>query len=150
LPNRGYRFVAAVTPVSSAPPVASPPPQPAENFADRYLRWRPLAMALGLVIIGFALWLTRPDAPVAPQPHLRIAILPFENLSPDPDNAFFADGLHEEILTSLARRAPSLAVVSRTTMMSYRQKPRPAREVAQELGATHLLEGSVRREAQNV
>jgi TolB-like protein len=75
----------------------------------------------------------------------RIAVLPFENLSPDPANAFFTDGLHEEIISTLSSRAPDLEVISRTTMMTYRT-PRPAPEIARELGATHVLEGSVRRE----
>jgi TolB-like protein len=49
-----------------------------------------------------------------------LAVLPLENLSPDPDNAFFADGLHEEILSALTDRATQLDVISRTTMMTYR------------------------------
>lgn len=80
----------------------------------------------------------------------RVAILPFENLGPDPANAFFTDGLHEEILSTLARRAPGLEVISRSTMMMYRLKPKPLAEVARELRATHLIEGSVRREASQV
>jgi TolB-like protein len=81
---------------------------------------------------------------------VRLAVLPLENLSPDPANTFFADGLHEEILSALAQRAPSLQVISRTTMMLYRQHPKPLTEVAKELGATHVIEGSVRREAQQI
>ncbi len=79
----------------------------------------------------------------------RIAILPFVNLSPDPANAFFTDGLHEEILATLAARAPGLEVISRTTMMTYRT-PQPVEAIARELGATHVLEGSVRREGNEV
>jgi TolB-like protein len=80
----------------------------------------------------------------------RLAIMPFENLSPDPNNAFFTDGLHEEILTALANSAPGLEVISRTTMMSFRGRPVTVQEVAKELGATHVLEGSVRRDGQDV
>jgi TolB-like protein len=80
----------------------------------------------------------------------RLAILPFENLSPDPANAFFTDGLHEEILATLAQRAPGLEVISRTTMMMYRLKPEPIAQVARELGATHVIEGSVRRDGKQV
>jgi TolB-like protein len=79
----------------------------------------------------------------------RIAVLPFENLSPDPANAFFTDGLHEEIISTLSNRAPELEVISRTTMMTYRT-PKPVQEIARELGATHVLEGSVRREGNAV
>jgi TolB-like protein len=80
----------------------------------------------------------------------RLAILPFENLSPDPANAFFADGLHEEILATLTQRAPGLEVISRTTMILYRAAPKPVETIARELGATHVIEGSVRRAGQRV
>jgi TolB-like protein len=86
-------------------------------------------------------------APASGKP--RIAILPFENLSPDPKDAFFTDGLHEEIISTLSSRAPDIEVISRTTMMTYRT-PKPAPEIARELGATHVLEGSVRREGNEV
>jgi TolB-like protein len=80
----------------------------------------------------------------------RIAILPFENLSPDPKDAFFTDGLHEEIISTLSSRAPDLEVISRTTMMTYRTSNKPAPQIARELGATHVLEGSVRRAGKRV
>ena len=86
----------------------------------------------------------------APAAKPRIAILPFENLSPDPANAFFADGMHEEILTALSNSAPGLEVISRTTMMTYRTAPKPVAELAKELGATYVLEGSVRRDGEDV
>jgi TolB-like protein/tetratricopeptide (TPR) repeat protein len=81
---------------------------------------------------------------------LRLAILPFENLSPDPANAFFADGLQEDVISTLATRAPGLEVISRTTMMLYRAAPKPVLAVAKELGATHVMEGSVRRQGDHV
>ena len=56
--------------------------------------------------------------------------MPFENLSPDPANAFFADGMHEEILSAIANRAPQLEVISRTTMMTYRATPKSVHEIA--------------------
>jgi eukaryotic-like serine/threonine-protein kinase len=89
---------------------------------------------------------TPPDTATSP----RIAILPFENMSPDPSNAFFTDGLHEEILTTIADSAPELQVISRTTMMLYRTTPKPVTEVASDLDATYVLSGSVRREADAV
>jgi TolB-like protein len=79
----------------------------------------------------------------------RIAILPFVNLSPDPANEFFTDGLHEEILATLSGRARGVEVISRTTIMTYRT-PKPVQQIAHELGATHVLEGSVRREGDTV
>jgi TolB-like protein len=81
---------------------------------------------------------------------VRLAVLPFQNLSPDPSNAFFADGLHEEILSTLGERLRTVQVISRTTMMSDRLKAQPIAMVASILGATHVIEGSVRREGQAV
>jgi TolB-like protein/DNA-binding winged helix-turn-helix (wHTH) protein len=119
-----------------------------------------------LVVVGFFAWyvvhlqewragqasLKAPTSvDVVPVRTPRLAIMPFENLSPDPDNAFFADGLHEEIISTVAERVPGIEVISRTTMMSYRTNPpKPLGVVARELSASHLLEGSVRREGNRV
>jgi adenylate cyclase len=73
-----------------------------------------------------------------------IAVLPFLNLSDEKENAFFTDGVHEDILTNLALIS-ELRVVSRTTVMRYRTTTKPARDIASELGVAYLLEGSVRR-----
>jgi len=79
-----------------------------------------------------------------------IAILPFENLSEDKANAFFADGVQDEILTQLAKAA-DLKVISRTSVMQYRNAAaRNLREVAQQLGVAHVLEGSVQRAVNRV
>jgi TolB-like protein/Flp pilus assembly protein TadD len=78
-------------------------------------------------------------------PEKSIAVLPFENLSTDPENAFFVDGLHDEILSDLARVA-DLKVISRTSVMQYKTAAkRNLREIANELGVAHVLEGSVQR-----
>jgi TolB-like protein/Flp pilus assembly protein TadD len=76
-------------------------------------------------------------------------VLPFANLSPDPDNAYFADGLHEEILAALAR-AGGLRVISRTSVQGYRDTDRNLREIADALGVSLILEGSVRRVGDDV
>ena len=73
-----------------------------------------------------------------------IAVLPFENLSRDPDNAYFAEGIHDEILTRLAKIA-DLKVISRTSTEQYQSKPGNVAEIAQQLGVTHILEGSVQK-----
>jgi serine/threonine protein kinase/Tfp pilus assembly protein PilF len=78
-----------------------------------------------------------------------IAVLPFENLSPDPDNAYFADGIQEEILTRLASIA-DLKVISRTSTQQYQSKPRNLREIAKQLGVGNILEGSVQKAADQV
>jgi TolB-like protein/class 3 adenylate cyclase/Tfp pilus assembly protein PilF len=84
-------------------------------------------------------------ASAAAVPEKSIAVLPFENLSRDPDNAFFTDGVQDEILTDLAKIA-DLKVISRSSVMQYKSGvPRNLREIGQQLGVVHLLEGSVQR-----
>jgi len=78
-----------------------------------------------------------------------IAVLPFENLSHDPDNAYFADGIQEEILTRLASIA-GLKVISRTSTQRYESKPRNLPEIAKQLGVANILEGSVQKAAGQV
>jgi hypothetical protein len=79
-----------------------------------------------------------------------IALLPFENLSADPENAFFVDGVHDEILTDLSRIA-DLKVISRTSVMQYKTgAKRNLREIANELGVAHIVEGSVQRAGNRV
>src|SRR5262245_16838451 len=83
-------------------------------------------------------------------PKKSIAVLPFENLSVDPENAFFAGGVHAEILTHLAKLA-GLKVISRTSVMTYeRRGERNLREIAKELGVAHLVQGSVQRAGDQV
>src|ERR1700730_7444864 len=89
-------------------------------------------------------------ASVAAVPEKSIAVLPFENLSRDPDNAFFTDGVQDKILTDLAKIA-DLKVLSRTSVMQYKTGvQRNLREIGQQLGVAHLLEGSVQRAANRV
>jgi adenylate cyclase len=78
-----------------------------------------------------------------------IAVLPFENLSPDPENAYFADGIQEEILTRLSK-IRELKVVSRTSTQSYRRATTNLREIAQQLGVANVVEGSVRKAGDQV
>ena len=78
-----------------------------------------------------------------------VAVLPFENLSPDPDNAYFADALHEEILARLAT-IHDLKVISRNSTQHYQNKSRNLRDIAKQLGVSNILEGSVRRDADQV
>jgi TolB-like protein/Tfp pilus assembly protein PilF len=90
-----------------------------------------------------------PNSEAVPAPEKSIAVLPFENLS-DQQNASFASGVQDEILTHLAKIA-ELKVISRTSVMSYRSGvQRNVREIGQQLGVTHLLEGSVQRSGNRV
>jgi len=130
---------------------------------------RRLIAALIIVAVAAAaavIFLRRPRAPIvstpapiaaptaaanAPAiPEKSIAVLPFENLSEDKSNAFFADGVQDEILTDLAKVA-DLKVISRTSVMQFRDKAaRNLREIAQQLGVAHVLEGSVQRAASKI
>ncbi|PYS69415.1 MAG: hypothetical protein DMF73_14755 [Acidobacteria bacterium] len=78
-----------------------------------------------------------------------VAVLPFENLSGDPENAYFANGIQEEILTRLASIA-DLKVISRTSTQHYQNKPRNLAEIAKQLGVANILEGSVQKAADQV
>src|SRR5258707_11503636 len=77
-------------------------------------------------------------------PEKSIAVLPFENLSRDPDNAYFADGIQDEILTRLSKIA-DLKVISRTSTQQYQSKPGNLSDIARQLGVAHILEGSVQK-----
>ena len=82
-------------------------------------------------------------------PEKSIAVLPFQNLSGDPENAYFGNGIQEEILTRLASIA-DLKVISRTSTQQYQSKPGNLREIAKQLGVANILEGSVQKAADQV
>jgi serine/threonine protein kinase len=104
------------------------------------------AFVIALTAIGFVLY----KQARAPAPEERsIAVLPFENLSSDKDNAFFAEGIQDEILTKLSKIG-ALKVISRTSTASYRPKPQNLREIAQQLGVANILEGTVQRAGNTV
>ena len=89
------------------------------------------------------------NLPTSSPPEKSIAVLPFENLSRDPDNAYFADGIQEEIMTRLVKIA-DLRVISRTSTQRYQNKPRNLAEIAKQLGVANILEGSVQKVADQV
>jgi len=133
----------------SAIATAGEPGQPPARETAIHALWRlpsfwiALALGVGLALSAQQAWqrLIRPAFGDRP----GLAVLPFANLSPDPDNAYFADGLHEEILATLAR-AGGLRVISRTSVQQYRDTKRNLREIADALDVTLIMEGSVRRE----
>jgi serine/threonine protein kinase/Tfp pilus assembly protein PilF len=84
-----------------------------------------------------------------PAPEKSIAVLPFQNLSRDPDNAFFTDGVQHEILTRLSKIA-DLKVISRTSTQHYKSAPKNLPEIAKQLGVAHILEGSVQKSGNSV
>jgi serine/threonine protein kinase/tetratricopeptide (TPR) repeat protein len=124
-------------------------------------RWYIAAMGLGAIVLAVALFFplrtkvsglktvqtaTSPaDANSANAAIVHsIAVLPFENLSTEKENAFFADGIQEDILTSLSKIG-DLKVISRTSVMAYRGKASNVREIGKALGVSSILEGGVRR-----
>ena len=106
------------------------------------------AMSLGLFFLGR---ITAPSkqSGVSKVSSKSIAVLPFENLSSDKENAYFAEGIQEEILTRLARIA-DLKVISRTSTQQYQSKPGNLSEIAKQLGVANILEGSVQKAAGQV
>jgi len=117
------------------------------------VRWAEVAIALlvfAAIVAAFVFLLRRPTRSAMALVEKSIAVLPFDNLSRDPENAFFADGVQDEILTDLARIA-DLKVISRTSVMHYKSGiARNLREIGEQLGVAHVLEGSVQRSANRV
>ena len=113
------------------------------------LRWLSLgvvSLLTVIAVIGFLLFRYRPPHAAVELlvPEKSIAVLPFENRSRDPDNAYFADGIQDEILTRLSKIA-NLKVVSRTSTQHYKSAPENLSEIAKQLGVAHILEGSVQK-----
>jgi len=111
-------------------------------------RWRrAFAGLLVAAVLILALFVWQPWRPAAVSSAVNdrsIAVLPFTNMSAEKDNAFFADGVHEDLLTNLANLS-ALKVVSRTSVMQYRDPKKSVAQIARELGVAYVLEGSVRR-----
>src|SRR5262249_21025971 len=115
-------------------------------------RWYLLSAAAALLIAAAAIGLrinSRQTAVTPALPAKSIAVLPFENLSQDPDNAYFAEGMQDEILARLSKIA-DLKVISRTSTQKYKSAPDNLREIAKQLGVANVLEGSVQKAADQV
>src|SRR5437867_8040084 len=123
------------------------PAKPSRNKAWIYVVIVAAALSVGLFLIGRY---TAPNrAMTSGLPEKSIAVLPFENLSEDKANAYFADGIQEEILTRLAKVA-DLKVISRTSTQRYQSTPGNLAEIAKQLGVANILEGSVQKAAGQV
>src|SRR5438046_1849852 len=101
-----------------------------------------------LVAIAFGAWLYQ-HAQSSTQMERSIAVLPFENLSDDKENAYLTEGIQDEILTRLSKIG-DLRVISRNSTQHYKNKPENLREIAKQLGVAHVLEGSVQKSAGTV
>ena len=160
--GRGYRFVAPVVRgTDSAEVVAALPKVEAEARRSARARFRrryaTAAVLAGALIIAGGLWLwpspTAPPAtaraPVATTvtstvPRLSIVVLPFANLSNDPDQQYLVDAITEDLTTDLSRISGNF-VISRNTAFAYRNKPVSEKQIGHELGVRYVLEGSVQR-----
>src|SRR6266849_667440 len=145
---------------SDAAPVAAEPPT--SQLRKRGLIIFVCAAIAALAVAGFLFWhrlllsptavstpapstLPTPATPAAPTiPEKSIAVLPFENLSEEKSNAYFADGIQDEILTRLSKIA-DLKVISRTSTQHYKSAPENLPGIARQLGVAHILEGSVQK-----
>src|SRR6266487_101605 len=110
---------------------------------------RAIALLVLPIAIGISAWVyfrnpSRAVSGAAFIPQKSIAVLPFDNFSDDKQDTYFADGIQDNILTALSK-VSDLKVISRNSVMQYRDKARNMREIGQALGVAHLLEGSVRR-----
>jgi TolB-like protein/class 3 adenylate cyclase/Tfp pilus assembly protein PilF len=111
------------------------------------LRWATMTgvlLALAVIVAGIAMFSRYRGRSMLAAPEKSIAVLPFENRSEDKANAYFADGIQDEILTRLSKIA-DLKVISRTSTQHYKSAPENLREIASELGVAHILEGSVQK-----
>ena len=108
-----------------------------------------LAVALG--VSGYLLWQRSSPKATPPPGKIMLAVLPFENLSGDPEQEYFSDGITEEMISRLGNLQPErLGVIARTSAMAYKNTKKHVDEIARELGVDYLLEGSVRRSPDRV
>jgi TolB-like protein/class 3 adenylate cyclase len=162
-PVRVYAVTPQAIAVAKAEVPAIPPaPQGAATPAAARLlpRWPALAAALALAFLAAGAFAWRAgyaprfmaaavDDKLAHAPRLSIAVLPFENLSGDKDQDYFADGVTDDLTTDLSHLDGSF-VIARGTAMTYKGKPVDAKAIGRELGVRYLLEGSVRRVDENI
>ncbi len=145
LPRRGYRFIAPVEILDGGPRAA------ARLWAGLRPTLAVAGVALLLVAASYWAWQEFQKSAAGPPGRVMLAVLPFENLSGDPQQEYFSDGLTEEMITELGRLQPKrLGVIARTSVMQYKGTRKPAQQIGRELGADYLLEGSVRREGERV
>src|SRR5207248_4771149 len=116
------------------------------------MRWGLIAAAvllIGAILAAFVVVSRRIPRSTSIMPEKSIAVLPFENLSEDKANAYFAEGIQDEILTRLAKIA-ELKVISRTSTQRYKSTPENLPEIGKQLGLAHILEGSVQKSGEAV
>lgn len=154
LPRRGYRFIAPVSLLKTSgdgAPSAQVSAAPSERTGSVLIKWRqallPALLALSLVLF-FAFFRYR-RARSADNNIRSLAVLPLENLSRDPAQDYFADGMTDELITTLAK-LQTLKVISRSSVMRYKGTNKPLPEIARELNVDGIIEGTVLRSGDRV
>jgi TolB-like protein/DNA-binding winged helix-turn-helix (wHTH) protein/Tfp pilus assembly protein PilF len=148
LPKRGYRFIAPLA-VESGRGEESEPPARDPMHAWLPAPWTRLLVGLAVLAVvaaSAAIWWPQLQGS---RPVRSIAVLPLENLSRDPDQEYFADGMTDELITNLAQ-IPSLRVLSRSATMPYKRARKSVREIAHDLNVDAVVEGSVLRSGSEV
>jgi len=146
LARHGYRFVA---PVGAVP---QRPPEPQVRPGLR-TRWAPALIGLfgAFLLAAFAYWAWHGSTSRAPPEKVILAVLPFDNLSRDPDQEFFSDGLTEEMIAQLGKLNPErLTVIARGSVAKYKDSRLAVNQIGRELHADYLVQGSVRRASDRV
>jgi TolB-like protein/DNA-binding winged helix-turn-helix (wHTH) protein/Flp pilus assembly protein TadD len=160
LPRKGYRFIAQVTgegqlaeaenlAAVATPVVETGPIDPKLRSWPRFLV-ATLICCLALAAIAFLGWRTRAGPLPGPE-YVMLAVLPFQNLSGDPSQDYFSDGLTEEMIAQLGALSPDqLGVIARTTTMAYKHTSKSVKQIGNELGVGYVLESSVRRDGNQI
>lgn len=150
IPKRGYRLIAEIKPVEAAG-------APKRSALVRAILRRPLVLAAGLLVLavlsaaGYLGWRWWRPSPAPSRGQVKLVVLPFENLSGDPAQDYFSDGLTDEMITQLASLQPGrLSVIARTTAMHYKGAGKRIDQIGRELGVDYVIEGAVRREKDRV
>jgi TolB-like protein/DNA-binding winged helix-turn-helix (wHTH) protein len=155
LPRRGYRFIAPVDAGDLPAPSGAADSAPLADLPGHLRLSKSHALLLttifALLVISIAFWLARTGgAPASAAPRLNsIAVLPLANLSGDPSQEFFADGMTDQLITDLAK-VGSLRVISRTSVLQYKGTKKGLPEIARELHVDAIVEGSVIRSGRRV
>jgi TolB-like protein/DNA-binding winged helix-turn-helix (wHTH) protein/Flp pilus assembly protein TadD len=150
LPKRGYRFIHAIDATDGAALRTSARPDRVRRPRSRL--WLAVSLALATLSVAVGGYFARKTSPTRhPPAYAKLAVLPFVNLSRDPDQEFFSDALTEEMISQIGRLQPEhLGVIARTTAMQYKATKKTAREVGTELGVDYILESSVQRSGDRV
>jgi TolB-like protein/DNA-binding winged helix-turn-helix (wHTH) protein len=151
LPRRGYRFIAPVEGIPAQSPNHSAQSEAPLDLKLRKSRAFLVAAIIALLVVGSALLVTRlATRPTNAAARIHsIAVLPLDNLSGDPSEDFFADGMTDQLITDLAK-VSSVRVVSRTSVQHYKGTKKSLPEIARELNVDDIIEGSVIRSRQRV